>query len=65
MVKNVKDLIATDARFITRYIAKCVGISVGVAHTLLTRNLKMKRISARWIYHLLTKGQNLDWVRIS
>ena len=35
IVEKVKDLIATDARFTTRYIAKCVGISVGAAHTIL------------------------------
>jgi hypothetical protein len=51
MVEKVKDLIATNARFTTtcRYIAKCVGISVGASHTILRRDLKMSRISARWI----------------
>ena len=65
LVEKVKDLIATDARFTTRYIAKCVGISVGAAHTILRRDLKMRRISARWIPHLLTKEQKLARVRIS
>jgi hypothetical protein len=37
--EKVEDLIATDARF--RYIAKCVGISVGAAHTILRFDLKM------------------------
>ena len=32
MVEKVKNLIATDARFTTRYIAKYVGISAGAAH---------------------------------
>jgi hypothetical protein len=41
MVKKVKDLIATDARFTTRYIAKCVGISVRAAHTILRNDFKM------------------------
>jgi hypothetical protein len=38
MVEKVKDLIATGAKFTTRYIAyiaKCVGISGGAAHTVL------------------------------
>jgi ribosomal protein S25 len=48
MVEKLKDLIATDARFTTRYIAKCVGISVGAARTILRSYLKMGRISARW-----------------
>jgi hypothetical protein len=45
MVEKVNDLIAADARFTTRYmyIAKCVAISVGAAHALLRRDLKMIR----------------------
>ena len=39
--------------------------SVGAAHTILRRDLKMKRISARWIPHLLTKEQKLARVRIA
>ena len=63
--KKVKDLIATDARFTTRYIAECVGISIGAAHTILRRDLEMRRISARWIPHLLTQEQKLARVRMS
>ena len=55
IVEKVKNLVATDARFTTRHIAKCIGISVGAAHTILRHDLKMRRISARWIPHLLTK----------
>ena len=49
IVEKVTNLVATDARFTSRHIAKCVGISVGAAHTILRRDLKMIRISARWI----------------
>ena len=65
MVERVKNLVATDARFTTRHIAKCVGISVGAAHTVLRRDLKMRKISARWILHLVTKEQKLARVRIA
>ena len=65
IVEKVKKLVATDARFTTRHIAKCVGISVGAANTILRRDLKMRRISARWIPHLLTKEQKLARVRIA
>jgi histone-lysine N-methyltransferase SETMAR len=34
------------------------------AYTILSRDLKMRRISARWIPHLLTKEQKHAWVRI-
>ena len=47
IVEKVTNLVATDARFTTMHIAKCVGISVGAAHTILRRDLKMRRISAR------------------
>ena len=65
IVEKVTNLVATDARFTTRHIAKCVGISEGAAHTILRRDLKMKRICARWIPHLLTKEQKLALVRIA
>ena len=58
-VEKVTNLVATDARFTTRHIAKCVNISVGAAHTILRRDLKMRGISARWIPHLVTKEQKL------
>ena len=65
LVEKVTTLVATDARFTTRPIAKCVGISVGAAHTILRRDLRMRRISARWIPHLVTKEQKLARVRIA
>ena len=65
IVEKVTNLVATDARFTTRHIAKFVGISEGAAHTILRRDLKVKRISARWIPHLLKKEQKLARVRIA
>ena len=65
IVIKVTNLVATDARFIIRYIAKCVGISVGAVHTTLRRDLKMRRISARCIPHFVTKEQKLARVRIA
>ena len=58
-------MVATDARFTTRHIAKCSGISVGAGHTIIRRDLKMRRISARWIPYLVTKEQKLARVRIA
>ena len=65
IVEKVTNLVAADARFTTSHIAKCVGISVGVAHTILRRDTEMRRISARWIPHLVTKEQKLARVRIA
>ena len=55
IVERVTNLVATDARFTARHIAKCIGISVEAAHTILRCDLQMRRISARWIPHLVTK----------
>ena len=49
IVEKVTNSVATDARFTTMHIAKCDGISVGAAHTILRRDLKMRRISARYM----------------
>ena len=57
MVARVKEIVATDARYTTRQIASMVGISLGAAHTILKRDLKMRKICARWIPHLLTDEQ--------
>ena len=65
IVEKVTNLVATDARFTTRHIAKCVGNSIGAAYTILKRDLKMRRISARWIPHLVTKEQKLARIRIA
>ena len=63
-VEKETNLVATDARFTSRHIAKCVGISVGAAHTILRRDLKMRRIIARGIPHLVTKEQNRSFTNI-
>jgi hypothetical protein len=65
VVEKVKDLIAIHTRFRTRYIAKCVGIPIGAAHTILRRDLILKTISARSIPHLHTKQQKLARITIS
>ena len=65
IVEKVTNLVATDAGFTTRHIAKCVGISLGAAHTILRRDLKMRRIIARWMPNLVSKEQKLARVRIA
>ena len=64
-VEKVTNLVATDARLTTRHIAKCIGISVGAADTILRHDLKMRRISARWLPHVVTKEHKLARVRIT
>ena len=42
IVEKVTNLVAINARFTTRHIAKCLDISVEAAQTLLRRDLKMR-----------------------
>jgi hypothetical protein len=62
---KIKDLIATDARSRTMYIAKFVCISVGAAHTNIRRDFKVRWISARWKHYYRAKkrsGKNLQTI---
>lgn len=46
-----------EARYTVQDIARMVGITVGSAFTILKKILKVKRLTARWIPHLLTDEQ--------
>lgn len=56
-VEKVKELLAVDRRYTCEEIANSVGISQGSAHTILTRNLGMRKVAARWVPHCLTQAQ--------
>lgn len=60
---KVKDIIEKDARYTVRDIARMVGISIGSAFTILKKTLKVRRLSARWIPHLLTDEQKQQRVK--
>lgn len=62
-IQKVKDLIARDARYTVGNIARFVGISVGSVHTILKKILKVRRLTARWIPHLLTDEQKRQRVK--
>lgn len=57
MVEKVCDVVKSDARLTVHQIATRVGISAASVFRILKRNLKMRRISARWIPHLLSDKQ--------
>ncbi|XP_062582211.1 histone-lysine N-methyltransferase SETMAR-like [Saccostrea cucullata] len=56
-VSKVKEIIESDGRYTVRDIAKAVGISLSRVHFILKRILKVRKISARWIPHILTDDQ--------
>ena len=47
----------TDRRVTERYIASTVGISQERVHSILTEDLEMRKLSARWLPRLLTVDQ--------
>ena len=57
IVSKIKEIIEGDARFTVRDIARKVGISLSTAHLILKKHLKVRKISARWVPHLLTDEQ--------
>ena len=63
-VSKVKEIIEGDARFKVRDIARKVGISLSTVHLILKKHLKVRKIFARWVPHLLTDDQTdngLKW----
>ena len=54
IVFKIKDIIEGDARFTVRDIARKVCISLSTVHLILKQHLEVRKISARWVPHLLT-----------
>ena len=61
IVSKIKKIIEGDARFTVRDIARDVGISLSMVHLILKKHLKVRKIFARWVPHLLTDEQNRQW----
>ena len=57
VVSKIKEIIEGDARFTVRDIARKVGISLSTVRLILKKYLKVRKISARWVPHLLTDEQ--------
>ena len=58
IVSKIKEIIEGDTRFTVRDIARKVGISLSTVHLILKKHLKVRKIFARWVPHLLTDEQN-------
>ena len=63
IVSKIKEIIEGDARFTVRDIARKVGISLSTVHLILKKHLKVRKISARWVPHLLTDEQKRQRVK--
>ena len=65
IVSKIKEIIEGDARFTARDIARKVGISLSSVHLILKKHLKVRKISARWVPHLLTDEQKRQRVKVA
>ena len=65
IVSKIKEIIEGDARFTVRDIARKVGISLSTVHLILKKHLKVIKISARWVPHLLTDKQKRQRVKVA
>ena len=65
IVSKIKEIIEGDARFTVRDIARKVGISLSTVHLILKKHLKVRKISARWVPHLLTDEQKRQRVKVT
>ena len=54
-----------DARFTVRDIARKVCISLSTVHLILKKHLKVRKISSRWVPHLLTDEQKRQRVKVT
>ena len=65
IVSKIKEIIEGDVRFTVRDIARKVGISLSTVHLILKKHLKVRKISARWVPHLLTDEQKRQRVKVA
>jgi hypothetical protein len=57
VIKNVRSLILEDRRLNIQEIGDEVGISTGSAHSIITENLHMCRVVAKFVPKLLSQEQ--------
>ena len=65
IVSKIKEIIEGDARFTVRDIARKVGISLSTVHLIFKKHLKVRKISAGWMPHLLTDEQKTQLVKVA
>ena len=54
MIARVEQMVMEDRRLTVKHIAANAGISVGSVNTTLHDDLKMQKVSARWVPRMLT-----------
>lgn len=64
-VGKVRDLVMADRRVTVSMIAKEVGVACSTVHEILTVELGMSKVSARWVPRLLTDSEKDQRARCS
>lgn len=65
LIQNVKDVVYADRRVTIRDICDETGYSFGTVHRVLTNNLNMHKVSARWVPRLLSDDNKVRRVAAS
>ena len=65
IVSKIKKIIEGDARFTVHDIARKVGISLSTVHLILKKHLKVRKIFAKWMPHLLTDEQSSQRLKVA
>ena len=65
IVSKIKEIIEGDARYTVHDIARKVGISLSTVQLILKKHLKVQKLFARWVPHLLTDEQNRQQVKVA
>lgn len=60
---KIRELLQEDSRYTVRELAKRTGVSLSTVHFILKKHLKVRKITARWIPHLLTDEQKRSRVQ--
>ena len=64
-VEKVAKLLKDDRRYTCTEIAHELDISHGSAHSILTEHLKMRKVAARWVPHMLSDSEKHHRVKIA
>ena len=64
-VDAIHHMVFDEGNLTGQQIAKLIGISSGLVHTVLTETLGMKKLSVRWVPRILTPKHKLKRVNIS
>ncbi|KAI6647185.1 hypothetical protein LOD99_8840 [Oopsacas minuta] len=64
-IESVQTILDEDRRITLRELEERVGISKATLHSIITEDLEMSKVTARWVPKPLSKEQNHERVRVS